>query len=514
MSGRAGKAKPSPASWTIPKLRAELVRRGIAFPIRAKKTVLERILRDNDQSRMTTRLNGARRSRDTGAGSRSVDYSNTIDTNDAADDVDGSMPQSNVTWSMGTEHRLDVMQTNMLALVESVGKLTKTVTELSNVTTSTTDSTRDPGALPTTSDVAARGAAGFSGTRPLVPGIRGDSRTEIHPGGVPSPRDVIDASFSDENIVGSSGFPRWRGLPQEHEDVTTSGSATTTTVAMAPAISPHQALLGRGVPSHSVPRVALVSPQLRGDILRGKDVNLAALLIPGFGTESELSQREIFISGSEAIPIKPRKDYRLTKSLTLPEFIKAFSTYRTVMTEGYPHRKEELDIYFNDVIEMASDFSGTIFYEYHKMFSARAAALLLNHGIKVDWSVRDNELYCKLFAGRRANACTLCSSMAHATDFCPLSTGPRGMKRNNVAATSRSDNTDIQGRPRKFHAGTEVCNNFNTPKGCTRYMCKFAHICSTCKSGEHSLPECSRQKVSKNSGAESNTKKSGPSTKN
>ena len=35
---------------------------------------------------------------------------------------------------------------------------------------------------------------------------------------------------------------------------------------------------------------------------------------------------------------------------------------------------------------MASQFGGSTFYEYHKAFAARAAALLLNHGIKVDWA--------------------------------------------------------------------------------------------------------------------------------
>ena len=188
--------------------------------------------------------------------------------------------------------------------------------------------------------------------------------------------------------------------------------------------SPHQALLGRGVPSHSLPKVEIISPQMGADILQGKDVNLAALLIQGYDPEPELSQHTTHVPGGEAIPIRPRssqsKDPWLSKNLTLPEFIRAFNIYSNVMCQGYPHQKGGMDAYLTEIIGMATNFGAGTFYEYHKMFSTRVATLLLNHNVKLDWSVRDNDMYCKLFAGRRAIACGICSSMAHSTDFCPL----------------------------------------------------------------------------------------------
>ena len=78
---------------------------------------------------------------------------------------------------------------------------------------------------------------------------------------------------------------------------------------------------------------------------------------------------------------------------------------------------------------MATDFVAGTFYEYHKMFSARAATLLLNHNVELDWSVRENDMYCRLYAGRHAIACGICNRVDHSIDFCPLSTGFRNNRR-------------------------------------------------------------------------------------
>ena len=85
-----------------------------------------------------------------------------------------------------------------------------------------------------------------------------------------------------------------------------------------------------------------------------------------------------------------------------------------------PHRREELDYYERDTIEMAQPFGGLRFYEYHKVFTAKEAALLQQRGIKVYWAVRDNGLFCTIFAGMRANVCTSWSSVNHTSDFCSL----------------------------------------------------------------------------------------------
>ena len=86
----------------------------------------------------------------------------------------------------------------------------------------------------------------------------------------------------------------------------------------------------KGVSPNSVHNVEVVSPQLKSEIWQGRNVNMASLLIPDF------------ISYGVAVPFCPHRDARLLRSLTLPEFIKAFNIFRNVMCEKFD-RREELD---------------------------------------------------------------------------------------------------------------------------------------------------------------------------
>ena len=138
-----------------------------------------------------------------------------------------------------------------------------------------------------------------------------------------------------------------------------------------------------GVAAENYRNVEVVSPQLRAQIIAGKDINLALLLMPNNDSTSE--HRRVDVDGLEYI-MKPG-DPRLSKNLTLGEFIVAFGKYKNIVCEVLPHRRTELDHYERDVVEMANNFGGTRFYDYHKAFSAKAAALLHQRNIKVDWSL-------------------------------------------------------------------------------------------------------------------------------
>ena len=182
------------------------------------------------------------------------------------------------------------------------------------------------------------------------------------------------------------------------------------------------------------------------------------------------------------------------------------------MVQAYPHRSDELAAYLSDIVDMATDYGGTMFYQYHKQFSARAAALLLNHSVKVDWSIKDNDLYCKVFAGRRANSCDLCSSIAHSTEFCPLNLHqPKNqfLKRPITERSRSMTTTAYQSKRVKYDlmpSGQEICNNFNT-KGCSRGSnCLYAHACMLCKSEMHSRAECNQAQGNRIPGANANYK--------
>lgn len=246
----------------------------------------------------------------------------------------------------------------------------------------------------------------------------------------------------------------------------------------APKLAPQQALQTQGVASGDLPYIDIVSPQLRQDIVQGKDVNLASLLIRGYTSEYERSQRYV-VTADDAIPLKPMKDNRLSRPLSIQDFIKAFTMYKNVMCEAYPIRRWELDMYLKTIVDFSTDFGGIMFYEYHKDFSARAATMLLDYGIKIDWSKRDYDLFSKHFAGCRAHACSLCGSVTHKVAFCPMSAdgSSSGSNTNNNNKKTRNQNTnsnstfasnDIAGRVRSYVDGKEICNNYNSNKGCGR----------------------------------------------
>ena len=79
-----------------------------------------------------------------------------------------------------------------------------------------------------------------------------------------------------------------------------------------------------GVSADSLPQIDIVSPQLRADILAGKDVNLALLLIPGFKSQEDPNQCHLVVDG-DVYPLKGLADSRQNKKLTIQESIQAFT---------------------------------------------------------------------------------------------------------------------------------------------------------------------------------------------
>ena len=239
----------------------------------------------------------------------------------------------------------------------------------------------------------------------------------------------------------------------------------------------------QGVAMEEVSRVEVVTPAIKANITKGKYVNLAQLFLPQTHNEKSVD------SCSHG---KSASDPRLSKTLTIGEFITAFSIYKNIMCEAYPQRRQELDTYERDIVDMATRFGGTNFYEYHKQFAMNAAALLEQRNIRINWAIRDNTLFCNLFAGHKVLSCTLCHSLSHTEKFCELHAA-------DVASTSTTQDryrqvdrrSDYLGRKRAFHQGREVCNNFNGRGGCFRNSCKFVHVCSACK-GSHSVEKCDK----------------------
>ena len=228
-----------------------------------------------------------------------------------------------------------------------------------------------------------------------------------------------------------------------------------------------------GYSAESLPLVETISPNMRKNIIEGKDVNLAALLIPYYSGPMNNDDR---LSVDSCHNCKP--DPRLNRNLSLNEFMKAFGIYKNVICQAYPSRREELDMYERDIVDMGYEYGGKGYYEYHKIFSSQAAAYLRYHNIKVDRSVRNNRLFCNVFVNHKPNSCNLCQSTTHSAGFCPqLLQNKFNDVYREASNIGCNKDVDIHGRTRHLVQRKEICNNFNGDKGCFRASCLRAHVC-------------------------------------
>ncbi|VDI28549.1 Hypothetical predicted protein [Mytilus galloprovincialis] len=239
------------------------------------------------------------------------------------------------------------------------------------------------------------------------------------------------------------------------------------------------------VSSGMFPHVQAVAPNVRKQILEGKYINLATLLN---NQENVQDYKTVDESDGSVLLIKHR-DPRLQRNLSIQEFLEAFNIYKNIICEKQD-RRIEFDMYIQDVIDISARYKGPVFYEYHKAFANKVAAIKLTHGKVVDWSIRDEKLYSSITSGQIIKECETCGSLGHLTAVCQ--TLPSFGQSNNrskptynqthfqksqVGSNDRVDsNTDIRGRPVLFFRGREVCNNFLSGKCFKGTKCSFAHV--------------------------------------
>ncbi|CAG2220367.1 unnamed protein product [Mytilus edulis] len=219
------------------------------------------------------------------------------------------------------------------------------------------------------------------------------------------------------------------------------------------------------VSSGMFPHVQAVAPNVRKQILEGKYINLATLLN---NQENVQDYKTVDESDGSVLLIKHR-DPRLQRNLSIQEFLEAFNIYKNIICEKQD-RRIEFDMYIQDVIDISARYKGPVFYEYHKAFANKVAAIKLTHGKVVDWSIRDEKLYSSITSGQIIKECETCGSLGHL--------------KVQVGGNDRDDsNTDIRGRPVLFFRGREVCNNFLSGKCFKGTKCSFAHVNTRSSSG-------------------------------
>lgn len=263
------------------------------------------------------------------------------------------------------------------------------------------------------------------------------------------------------------------GLPARSSSAAPAASAAAAVSAenlddVIPAVTPRRTL-ATAVPVQSgspfFSPVAALSNTLRNQIIAGNDVNLVKILLG-----SEMSDRRVVDCGDISVALKDA-DPRLSKTITFPEFCVAFGIYRDVMCEAYPTRRAELDTYLSIIADLAVSYGGTLFYDYHKSFSAKAATYIQRFNQKLDWSVVDLSLISRHFTGHHVLKCSICGSTAHSSALCPKAKPTNGPK----APPSRKSPQVTATGP----SATPLCFNFNE-NNCRMYNCKYLHMCSYC----------------------------------
>ena len=99
-------------------------------------------------------------------------------------------------------------------------------------------------------------------------------------------------------------------------------------------------------------------------------------------------------------------DPRLLRNLSFGEFVVTFAIYRDIMCQVYPERRIELDAYLAIIADLNQRYGGTLFWEYHKAFSAKSAQCIAMFNTRIDWSITDTELLLCLFGGHKLLSCT------------------------------------------------------------------------------------------------------------
>ncbi len=249
---------------------------------------------------------------------------------------------------------------------------------------------------------------------------------------------------------------------------------------------------------NSIHRLDTISPSLRREIIDGKDINLARLLMP-----EELSEPV----ADQSPGVAPKSDRRLHQALSVRNFTTAFLRYKRIITEEYSFMLKELDDYHQIIVNLSNETSDSAWYTYHKLFSAKAAATIQQFNARLDWGTLDQELYRRVFTARKSNMCHMCQDVSHSTEFCPLNaeSNTSGLTPSAGRGIQRSYSTyqDAKGRPILHHQGGKICNNYQEDR-CTFPQCRYLHICATCKKG-HPRMQCKRERADR---TETNTKDS------
>ncbi|TNN34421.1 hypothetical protein EYF80_055417 [Liparis tanakae] len=244
-----------------------------------------------------------------------------------------------------------------------------------------------------------------------------------------------------------------------------------------------------------IPAAANISARLRAKILQGKYVNLISLILPSPECEERIATGEHFTA------LIKNADPRLSKDLSIGEFLAAFGLFRETICSVFPERRKELDDYLPIIGDLHLRYGRNVFYKYHKSFANKAALYVAQFNIRLNWASLDAELLVLTVGGTQPVSCFTCGVPGHSAGLCPTipfrpperetKTDLRPDHGSNFLDPGPEERVDSRGRKVLKINNQPVCNNFNESV-CTYHSCAFLHVCSYCQDA-HPKSACPRR---------------------
>eukprot|EP00111_Clytia_hemisphaerica_P017940 TCONS_00053087-protein len=165
-----------------------------------------------------------------------------------------------------------------------------------------------------------------------------------------------------------------------------------------------------------------VAPAVKSKLLQGKYVPLYKLL-PGFDSRGQETASVLSEAGG-LIQLNVgdgNKERRLGKQkLDLCQMILALLKFKELISEDFPSRARDIDMYLANVVMIANKYGGLAYWYYHLYFWDKAAELS-DRGEELNWCALDAEaLHAAVANNAPANFCDNCQTWYHHTSKCPF----------------------------------------------------------------------------------------------
>ena len=156
-------------------------------------------------------------------------------------------------------------------------------------------------------------------------------------------------------------------------------------------------------------------------------------------------------------------------------WIQCYALYMAVVMTKRPERASSMLMYMSSIANLSNKYKWPSWLVYDNSYRQEAA----EQG-KTDWSKGDGTLHSQCFNGMAKNAerwCSICHSLDHVKENCPLRPPGQSMKR-----PSPTYSNYPQAKRMHKAKSAPICKKYNRFDGECNFggKCNYQHICSKC----------------------------------